>query len=227
MTVYLDPTAPIAPDALLPGDPGRALALAQSLLERPRMCNHRRGLWGYSGSGDGGHALTIQATGIGGPSVAAVVAELAGHGVRRAVRLGTCTAVDGGPPPGSLLAAERAIALEGASRALGADRGVEPDPALHRRLVEAAAGAAAPEVIASVDVPSSAPGLDDALGPHGHGAIAVEMGTATLFALGARIGIAVASALVVAARGGESLDDEEVERRSLELGEIAARALRG
>ena len=46
----LRPTAPIAADAILVGDPGRALLLAQELLEEPKMSNHARGLWGYSGT---------------------------------------------------------------------------------------------------------------------------------------------------------------------------------
>ena len=36
--------------AILVGDPGRALLLAQELLEQPKMSNHARGLWGYSGA---------------------------------------------------------------------------------------------------------------------------------------------------------------------------------
>jgi uridine phosphorylase len=47
--LHLRPTAALAERVLLPGDPGRALALAQSLLEKPLMFNHHRGLWGYTG----------------------------------------------------------------------------------------------------------------------------------------------------------------------------------
>ena len=47
--IHLKPTAPLAERVLLPGDPGRALLLAQSLLEAPKMFNHNRGLWGYTG----------------------------------------------------------------------------------------------------------------------------------------------------------------------------------
>ncbi len=47
--LHLRPKTPYAPDALLPGDPGRAMALAQQLLTEPKMSNHNRGLWGYSG----------------------------------------------------------------------------------------------------------------------------------------------------------------------------------
>ena len=49
MPARLRPTAPIAADAILVGDPGRALMLAQELLQQPKMSNHARGLWGYTG----------------------------------------------------------------------------------------------------------------------------------------------------------------------------------
>ena len=47
--IHLRPTAELAERVLLPGDPGRALALAQLLIEGPLMFNHHRGLWGYTG----------------------------------------------------------------------------------------------------------------------------------------------------------------------------------
>ena len=53
---------------LLPGDPGRALLLAQALLDQPKMFNHNRGLWGYTGTAADGEALTIQSTGMGAPA---------------------------------------------------------------------------------------------------------------------------------------------------------------
>ena len=45
----LQPTAALGERVLLPGDPGRALLLAESLLEGAKMFNHNRGLWGYTG----------------------------------------------------------------------------------------------------------------------------------------------------------------------------------
>ena len=74
--LILKPHEPVAERVLLPGDPGRALRLAQQLIDGPRMLNHHRGLWGYCGPGADGAPLTIQSTGLGGPSAAAVVAEL-------------------------------------------------------------------------------------------------------------------------------------------------------
>ena len=71
----LRPTAEIHPEAILVGDPGRAMALAQVLTEGPKMANHARGLWGYSGLTPEGRGLTVQATGMGGPSAALVLAK--------------------------------------------------------------------------------------------------------------------------------------------------------
>src|SRR5256884_2946882 len=116
--IHLRPTAALAERVLLPGDPGRALALASALLSEPRMFNHHRGLWGYTGAAADGAPLTIQSTGMGGPSAAIVIEELARLGARRLVRVGTCGAVDGGLGLGDLVVADPALAHDGASRAL-------------------------------------------------------------------------------------------------------------
>ena len=58
------------------------------------MFNHNRGLWGYTGAAADGEPLTIQSTGMGGPSAAIVIAELADLGARTLVRVGTCGALD-------------------------------------------------------------------------------------------------------------------------------------
>jgi purine-nucleoside phosphorylase len=112
MPARLRPTAPIAADAILVGDPGRALMLAQELLEQPKMSNHARGLWGYSGVTPTGHELTIQATGMGGPSATVVLEDLAELGVGRAIRIGTCASL-GGLGLGGLLIVNRAQTLGG------------------------------------------------------------------------------------------------------------------
>ena len=92
--IHLRPTAALAERVLLPGDPGRALTLAQSLLVKPLMFNHHRGLWGYTGAARAdGEPLTIQATGMGGPSAAIILTELIALGARRAIRVGTCGAL--------------------------------------------------------------------------------------------------------------------------------------
>src|SRR5689334_398353 len=90
MPTHLRPSAPTAPAAIVCGDPSRALTIAQAVLPQPRMSNHHRGLWGYWGEMESGVELTVQATGIGGPSAVTVLAELRRLGVERVIRVGTC-----------------------------------------------------------------------------------------------------------------------------------------
>src|ERR1044072_3483695 len=115
MPKRLRPTGSFAADAVLVGAPGRALLLAQELLEQPKMSNHARGLWGYTDRTRAGDPLTIPATGMGGPRAAVVLGDLAKLGVRRVVRVGTCLArraapEDGAPWLGDVLLAGEAIA---------------------------------------------------------------------------------------------------------------------
>jgi purine-nucleoside phosphorylase len=134
--IHLHPTAPLAERVLLPGDPGRALALAQLLLEQPRMFNHHRGLWGYTGTAADGEPLTIQSTGMGGPSAAIVLHELIALGVRRAIRVGTCGALSPELALGDLVVAREAIPSDGTSTALGAGELACADPALTEALLD-------------------------------------------------------------------------------------------
>ena len=136
-TIHLHPTGPLAERVLLPGDPGRALRLAQEMLDEPKMFNHNRGLWGYTGTAHDGVPLTIQSTGMGGLSMAIVAAELIDLGARRLVRAGTCAALDPALELGRLLVATHAISDDGASRALGAGEHVASSPSLLAGLLEA------------------------------------------------------------------------------------------
>src|SRR5215211_3632666 len=138
--VHLEPSAHLAERVLLPGDPRRALLVAQSLLDRPTMFNHSRGLWGYTGAAPDGEPLTVQSTGMGGPSAAIVCEELISLGARRLVRIGTCGALVEELAHGDLIAAKTVLPADGASRALGADGAFAADPELTGALV--AAGAA-------------------------------------------------------------------------------------
>ena len=137
MPIHLHPTAPLAERVMLPGDPGRALRLAQELLESPRMFNHNRGLWGYTGTARDGRRLTIQATGIGGPSTAIVASELIELGAERLLRVGTCSGLDPGLGLGELLVATHAVCDDGTSRALGADELISSSPSVLAGLLDA------------------------------------------------------------------------------------------
>ncbi len=232
-TIHLRPTAELAPRVLLPGDPGRALALAQLLLEQPLMFNHHRGLWGYTGKAADGEPLTVQSTGMGGPSAAIVLHELIELGVTEAIRVGTCGALDAALGLGDLVVAREAIAADGTSAALGANGSTYADPALADALMEAAPGAR-DGLIVSTDLFYEPPA-----GPRSatrnekwrqEGAIAVEMEASALFAVGAAAGIAVACALVVSDTfdtGGARarIDDDALRDAAERMGRVAACAL--
>jgi uridine phosphorylase len=210
---HLRPTAAIAADAVLVGDPGRALLLAQELLEEPKMSNHARGLWGYSGRTPEKDALTIQATGIGGPSAVLVLGDLAELGVRRAVRVGTCTGF-GNCQAGELLLVTAAIAAGGSATSLGIAAGetVTPDAGLTTRGAEVLAGDGRPVKIASVD---AHPGKEEPPA----GAAAADMQTAPLLARARSLGIAAAAILIVAETAGAKTT---LNREALELAEKRA-----
>ncbi|HEX7060081.1 MAG TPA: hypothetical protein VF176_09545 [Solirubrobacterales bacterium] len=217
MPARLRPTAPIAADAVLVGDPGRALLLAQELLVEPKMSNHARGLWGYSGLTPGGRELTIQSTGMGGPSAAVVLADLAKLGTKRVVRIGTCAALDPALAPGDLLIVEHAEAAGGSGRAFGIGSGevVAPDPALTDSLKRELADA--PTVtIASFDV------HDEHEAPPA-GAMAADMQTATILARARQLKIAAAGVLVVERSAvGERVADEVLEAVARRAGAAAS-----
>ncbi len=67
---------------LLPGDPNRARLIAERFLDDAVERNNERGLLGYTGTFEG-KPVSVQATGIGGPSAAIVVEELIELGVKR------------------------------------------------------------------------------------------------------------------------------------------------
>jgi uridine phosphorylase len=221
MPARLRPTAPVAPEAILVGDPGRALMLAQEVLEQPKMSNHARGLWGYSGRTAAGAELTIQSTGMGGPSAAIVLADLAKLGVRRAVRIGTCTAVDPDRNAGDPLLVEAAVAVGGSATSFGLEKGetTEPDPVLLQRLREELPEAPRGRV-ASFDA------LPAEVSPTPAGVAAADMQTVALFARGRERGMAVAAVLIVAeSEAGEVLSAEDLELGVKKVAQAATASL--
>jgi purine-nucleoside phosphorylase len=230
MPVHIHPTAPLAPRALLPGDPGRALALAQLVLSEPRMFNHNRGLWGYTGAAADGEPMTIQSTGMGGPSAAIVLEELCDLGLAVAIRVGTCAALDARLGLGDLVVAESALACDGASRALGAGAAVAADTALVAALQDAAgADGARTGTVVSTDLFYDRD-PERGAGWRRHGALAVEMEAATLLRVAElreiRVGCLLAVSDVFDADGARRRIDAEALLQAAErLGRVGAGAL--
>jgi DeoD family purine-nucleoside phosphorylase len=219
--VHLRPNADVAERALLPGDPGRALRLAQALLEAPKMLNHHRGLWGYTGLAADGRPLTIQSTGMGGPSAAIVAEELIGLGVRRLIRVGTCGALTDDARLGDLVIAESALCEDGASRALGADGTATPDPDLLDALRRCTPNGALAGPIVSTDLFYDP---DPARWRH-TGALARDLETAALLTVASRRDARAASVLAVRRSGEGVIEPDALEAAELELGRLAVDSL--
>lgn len=205
-TFHLNPAAEFQPRVLLPGDPARAMSIATAQLTQPRMFNHRRGLWGYSGETEAGVGFLVQSTGMGGPSAAIVCEELADLGAEVLVRVGTCGAIHPDVKLGDLIVVTGAIGDDGSSQALGVGTSlgvagvIDADAELVRLLSEAAdasshkfhAGA-----IGTVDL------FYDPSAEHRHQklieqrALAIEMEAAAIFAVATRREIPCACLLAV------------------------------
>lgn len=225
--IHLHPTTALAERVLLPGDPARALLLAQSLLADPVMFNHHRGLWGYSGLAADGHPLTIQSTGMGGPSAAIVVSELAELGAARLIRVGTCGALRSELDLGDLVVASAALSFDGTSRTLCPDGALHPDHELQAGLRAGAGQQGHAGPVASTDLfydgsPQDRKRWLDA------GALAVDMQTATLFALARRRSLRAAAVLLVSdllVDQSARISDGDLREGEHRLGEVALGAL--
>ena len=193
------------------------------------MFNHHRGLWGYTGTARDGRSLTIQATGIGGPSSAIVLSELIELGVRRAIRVGTCGALVHSLALGDLVIARESICHDGTSRALGAGERLAANAELTEALVRTAPAAQAGTIV-SVDLFYET--ANSRRRTAADGALAMEMEAAALFAVGAAADVPVACLLVVSdtfdVSGARTrIDDSSLAAASERMGAVAVAALVG
>ncbi len=106
---------------MLPGDPGRARWIAEQYFTHPRLYSDHRGLLGYTGRFRGVE-ISVQTSGMGGPSAAIVTEELIQLGAKQLLRVGTCGALQPSVGPADLVIAQAAVPLDGTSRQyLGGD----------------------------------------------------------------------------------------------------------
>lgn len=95
----------IAATVLLPGDPLRAVYIAENLLENARPYNKIRGMHGFTGFYKG-KRVSVQGAGMGIPSNAIYIHELiAEYGVQSLIRIGTCGAIQEEIPLGRMILA--------------------------------------------------------------------------------------------------------------------------
>ena len=100
---------------LLPGDPGRVESIAR-LLDRPRLVARNREFTTYTGELDG-RPVSVCSTGIGSPSTAIAVEELAAVGARIFIRVGTTGSIQHDVGFGDLVVATGAVRDEGTTPA--------------------------------------------------------------------------------------------------------------
>ncbi len=95
---------------LLPGDPGRCRSIAE-LFDEPRFVVQNREYRVYTGTLLG-EKVSVCSTGIGGPSAAIAMEELAAIGADTFVRVGTCGGIDIDVQSGDIVVATGAIRFE-------------------------------------------------------------------------------------------------------------------
>ena len=90
MSTHIDaPKGAIADVVLLPGDPLRAQYIAENFLENAQRYNTVRNAFGFTGTFEG-RRVSVQATGMGIPSISIYVNELIqDYGVKTLIRVGT------------------------------------------------------------------------------------------------------------------------------------------
>jgi purine-nucleoside phosphorylase len=219
----------IASFVLLPGDPDRAVRIAERHFEQPRPVTSYRHLLGFTGSYRG-MPVTVQTTGMGCPSLAIVVEELVMLGARTLIRVGTCGSVTSRVAPGDLVVAVASVPRDGTTAMYLEGRPYAPtaDFAVTRALVEAAerAGRGYHAGLIQTEDAFYATSPEDAPRLAAQGVLAVEMEAAALFTLGALRGVRTGCALVTSNVVGDAafLDSEALGRAVDDMVETALEA---
>lgn len=99
---------------ILPGDPGRCEKIAAFLDDPYHVSSNREyNIWNGTLCGE---TVTVCSTGIGGPSAAIAMEELAACGAEVFIRVGTCGGIDLSVKSGDIVIASGAIRQDGTSR---------------------------------------------------------------------------------------------------------------
>jgi DeoD family purine-nucleoside phosphorylase len=213
---------------LLPGDPNRARLIADRFLDDVTERNNERGLLGYAGTFEG-KPVSVQASGIGGPSAAIVVEELIQLGVKRLLRVGTCGALQPYLQHGDLVLALSAVPDDGTSRRYANGETIAPtaDWDLLHGVVHAAKGIGerisyvGPIVSTDVFYDPDERSFDRWAA---RGVLAVEMEAAALFTIAALRGVQAGCLLAVSDTwegGHERISDDDLQAAVEQMARIA------
>jgi uridine phosphorylase len=205
----------VRPTAIVPGDPGRVDRIAAQCSDAETVADNRE--YRVVNATYEGTPLTVCSTGIGGPSAAIAVEELARVGVDTFLRCGTTGALQSTIDIGDMVVATGAAKQEGTSKRY--------EPAVYPAVpdYDCLSGLVAAAEARDEDVHVGPIVSDDAFYAETEavvadweaaGLLAVEMEAATLFALARRKGLragaicTVDGNLVEGTQKGETDDDE-------------------
>ena len=122
---------------LLPGDPGRVEQIAK-YISNPKELNFNREFRSLSGEYEG-IKLSIVSTGIGCPSAAIAVEELAKIGANVLIRIGTCGGLLKEMQPGDIVIPNTAACFDGTTKEYNREiKKVEADKEIVKALIESA-----------------------------------------------------------------------------------------
>jgi purine-nucleoside phosphorylase len=180
---------------LLPGDPLRAKWIAENFFENARQVNSVRNCLGYTGTWKG-KPVSVQATGMGQPSLSIYVHELINvYGTKKLLRVGTCGGLNAKVKVRDLIIAQGATTDSAIVRDAFTPFNFAPiaDFGLLRKSVELAEAAGlnahVGNMLSSDIFYHLAPGLEGYGKLPSHGILGVEMEAAALYMLAARFGV--------------------------------------
>ena len=220
----------IAETVLLPGDPYRAKWAAETFLTQARQVNNVRGMLGFTGQWNG-HAVTIQGSGMGMPSLSIYVNELIrDYDAKTLIRIGSCGAMQDHIAVRDIIIAMTASTLSTPSRGIFKDLNFAPcaDWSLMRAAVAAAEKTTSPLHVGGIyssDVfYDERPDLNQQM--IRHGILAVEMEAAELYNLAARHDVRALAVLTVSDHliTGDALPADQREQSFGDMVEIALQA---
>ncbi len=183
-----------AESVLLPGDPLRAKWVAENFLTDAKLVNSVRNCLGYTGTWKG-KRVSVQATGMGQPSLSIYVHELINvYGVKNLIRIGTCGGLNADVKVRDLIIAQGATTDSAIVRDAFTPFNFAPisDFGLLRSSVEKAEAANlryhVGNMLSSDIFYHVEPGLTGYGRLPAHGILGVEMEAAALYTLAARFG---------------------------------------
>ena len=180
---------------LLPGDPLRAKWIAETFLEAPRQVNSVRNCLGFTGIWKG-KPVSVQATGMGQPSLSIYVHELINvYGVKTLLRVGTCGGLNAKVKVRDLIIAQGATTDSTIVKDAFGPYSFAPiaDFSLLRDAVDHAEAAGLCAHVGNMLSSDIFYHLEPGLAGYGrlpaHGILGVEMEAAALYTLAARFGV--------------------------------------